>query len=576
MNNYQEALTALKATLKGIKYRVLESYHKNKFDFELDLELWEVTSKIILPDGNMMPIRLMVQFPAEYPIVFPKVFLSRDDYPKFEFGPHVEADGKLCLFSNQAEPIMTESVRVLKEALNRAHFILEEALEEIPSSAYEDEFESYWSQTYGKKDQVEHKYLIVAEKPLGNPAQVLVLGKNLPGFRRIIYQDETLITPFKKMLQRQKITFEQYPLFVFGELPFFSKPPFHLSNKQLQTKLEEHDSELYKKFVNFYNQNTSSRYFIFQKIINGTICYFGWRHKAMREVTGFRAKTITENFDFLLKVNPAQPIIRIYPQVYSISRLMERSTGFPGPEPPTYSMAGLGSIGSHLIHLIDGPGTNFHLIDRDYLSLENTARHLLGFQYIGRKKTEALQDYLSLRYPLRSVKIKTESIIQVLKKEPEFIQITNALFVCIGEHNKELAIANALQNKIFTRPTFILWVEPYGLAGHCIYLRPENSNYQKYHSDGKFIHGLIEDLTHQALAKQEAGCQSIYTPYAPNSVQFFLGALVPHITKILKNPDDFNTHVFSWIGDLNIAKELEISLKAETENFTFGQTRIIK
>lgn len=576
MNYYRESLSDLKKTVKGITYRVLESYHKNKFDFDQDLELWEVNSKIILPDGNMMTIRLWVQFPEEYPVVFPKVYVTRDHYPKFEFGPHVEADGKLCLFSNQAQPIMTEAPRVLKEALNRAHTILEEALQEIPISAYEEEFESYWSQTYGKKDQVEHKYLIVAEKPLRNSAQVLVLDKNSMGFRRIIYQDEAIIKPFKEMLKRQKITFEQYPLFVFGELPFFNKPPFHLSNKQLQTKLEKFDLEIYNQFVNFYNQNVESRFFIFQKVIKGTIRYFGWRHQPLREVKGFRAKTINRNFEFLHKVKPAQPIIRIYPQEYTISRLIERSAGLPIPKTTKYSIAGLGSIGSHLIYFLDGPGTNFHLIDTDYLSLENTARHLLGFQYIGQKKTEALQDYLSLKHPLRSVKIKTDSVLKILKNKPRFIDSTNAFFVCIGEHNKELTIANALQQKILTIPTFLLWVEPYGLAGHCIYLHPQNPNYQKYHTDGTFNLGLIEDLTHESLSKQEAGCQSIYTPYDANSIQFFLGALMPHISKILKNPDNFDTHAFSWIGDLSVANELGITLKAETANFTFGQTRIIE
>ncbi|MFV9485097.1 E2/UBC family protein [Christiangramia sp. ASW11-125] len=524
----------------------------------------------------MKPVKLWVQFPSEYPVVFPRVFVSKVDYPKFEFGPHVESDGKICLFSNQAQPIMTEPVRVLKEALNRAHTILEEALEEIPTSAYEEEFESYWSQTYGKKDQVEYKYLIIAEKPLGKFTQVLLLDKNPISLKKVIYQDEALIKPFKEMLQRQNIKYNQYPVFVFGELPFFRKPPFHLTNIQLKKNLENFDSALYKNFINFYNQNPDSRFFIFQKVINETTRYFGWRHQPLRKVTGFQAKTVNEKFEFLLKVKPTQHIIRIYPQVYSISRLMDRSVGLPMTEAPSYTIAGLGSIGSHLIHFLDGPGILLHLIDTDYLSLENTGRHLLGFQYINWKKTEALKDYLTLRHPLRSIKVKTESVLEVLEKDSNFIQRTNALFVCIGEYNKEQTIAKALQYKIFSRPTFLLWVEPYGIAGHCIFLHPENPDYQRYHNNGNFIHSLIEDLSHEALAKQEAGCQSIYTPYAPNSVQFFLGALVPHITKILKNPDAYKTHVFSWIGNLEIAKELEITLKAETANYYFGEKRIIE
>ena len=575
MNNYQEALAAVKAELKGVKYRVLENYHKNKFGFNAELELWEVTTKIILPNGNMMDIRLWVEFPKEYPVSFPKVLVSKQDYPKFEYGPHVESDGKICLFSNTAQPNIEDPVRVLKEAINRTHTILEETLEDVAAEVYEDEFESYWSQTYGKKDQVEHKYLIVAEKPLDTKAQVLVLDSNLPGFRRVIYQDDTLIRPFKEMLKRQRITFEQYPLFIFGELPFFTKPPFHLNNHQLQNQLKEFDLALYQRFISFYNQNPNSRFFIFQKVIKGTTRYFGWRHEPLKGVRGFKVSNINQDFERLVKIQPSKPIIRIYPQVYSNSRLIERSVGLPMPDAPTYTIAGLGSIGSHLIHFLDGPGIHFHLIDTDFLSLENIARHLLGFQYIGQQKTVALQDYLTLRYPLRSVDIRKDSVLQLLQKEPEFIESTDVIFISIGEHNKELLIAKALQDQVLTKPIFILWVEPYGMAGHCIYLDPKKPDFQRYHTDGAFDHSIIADFTHEALAKQEAGCQSIYTPYAPNSVQFFLGALVPHITQILKDPSSFDTHVFSWIGDLTIAEDFGIPIKPEAANFIFGETRII-
>src|SRR5690606_5504262 len=105
-----------------------------------------------------------------------------------------------------------------------------------------------------------------------------------------------------------------------------------------------------------------------------------------------------------------------------------------------------------------------------------------------------------------------------------------------------------------------VWVEPYLLGGHCIFITPENNNYESYFDkNGFFKFNVIGDYKNKNLSLKEAGCQSNYTPYSSNNIQLFLGHLNLEISKIIEL-DNLKSKSFTWIGEKSIAKEMNIEI----------------
>jgi hypothetical protein len=250
------------------------------------------------------------------------------------------------------------------------------------------------------------------------------------------------------------------------------------------------------------------------------------------------------------------------PQIYTNQRLIKRSSGdIAQPVVKKFVVAGVGSIGSNLIHYLNSiQAVEFKFIDPDSLELENIGRHYLGFNYLNWKKTKALKDYLTSSSPIQKVETREKSIFQVVNDELEFINESDFLFVAIGESNIETWIANAINKGLIVKPTFFIWVEPYLLGGHCIFINPKNSNYATYFAkDDLFKFNIIGNYENDVLSLKEAGCQSNYTPYSSNNIQIFLGNIYPKILKILDS-NDADSKSFTWIGDKGIAEKLNIEL----------------
>ena len=214
----------------------------------------------------------------------------------------------------------------------------------------------------------------------------------------------------------------------------------------------------------------------------------------------------------------------------------------------------------YLIHYLNSiQDAEFKLIDTDSLEIENIGRHYLGFNYLNWEKTKALKDFLTNSSPIQKVETREKSIVQVVNDESKFINESDFLFVAIGESNIESWLANAIDKGLIVKPTFFIWVEPYLLGGHCIYINPKNNNYATYFpKEELFKFNIIGNYENDVLSLKEAGCQSNYTPYSSNNIQIFLGNMYPKILEIIDS-EDIDSKSFTWIGDKNIAEKLNIT-----------------
>lgn len=568
--DYKEALETVSLYIKKREnVKQLNDYDKKNIGLPANLDVWEIETEILDKLDLVKRIRFHLVFLPDFPISFPKILLSEKDFDDIKYLPHLQVDRLICVFQNNSEPNVSRPEEVVEEALKRAKAILEEGLKKNNEEDYNEEFESYWNSNYSKKDIVNKSFLLLNESPLLDSFSVMILEKAVNQFQYIIHQNESIVENFKYFLKNQRIGYNEITGYLVKDFNYFDKPPFDKTNKEIFIAIKNINSAYFKDYISLINYKDSTKLFLFSKEINSEIRYFGWFHsKAKLNRNGFRPGSLN-NYKALSTFQSNEKINRITPQVYNNQRLMKRSAGDVNlKKSKRFVLAGVGSIGSNLIHYLNSSlNPEFKLIDTDSLELENIARHYLGFKYLNWKKTKALKDFLIQFSPIQKVESREDSIVHIVKKEPAFINESDYIFIAIGESNIESWIADAVDKGLIIKPIFFVWVEPYLLGGHCIYITPENNNYESYFDkDGLFKFNVIGDYKNKNLSLKEAGCQSNYTPYSSNNIQLFLGHLNLEISKIIEL-DNLRSKSFTWIGEKSIAKEMNIEISKYSSGY---------
>lgn len=278
----------------------------------------------------------------------------------------------------------------------------------------------------------------------------------------------------------------------------------------------------------------------------------------------------------LQKCKKSDKITRILVNQYNNDRIEQRTAGRIGKK-SRLLICGLGSVGSNLLFFLNSMNyPEFKLIDNDFLSIDNIGRHLLGFSYINTHKSEALRKYIQDIRPDQIVSIRTKNIETVIKNEVDFINDTDYIFLAIGNQNVENYILRLQAEKKIVSPIFLLWVEPYALGGHCVYVHPDDRiEVNTLYNDGIWYkYHIIADEEHQVsnpvLSKQEAGCNTVYTPYSGSDITSFLSAIFPFIRDTIQN-NGTKSFVLQWIGDITQNTDLGLRLKEGAVSFNINQ-----
>lgn len=228
-----------------------------------------------------------------------------------------------------------------------------------------------------------------------------------------------------------------------------------------------------------------------------------------------------------------------------------------------FLIAGLGSVGSNLCYYLNGyNNAAFILTDRDWLTVDNIGRHLLGFEYINQYKSYAIAHYLQQYRPDREIK-NLQMNLQQLKKET--INEASAMFICTGDVMSEKWLIDQMLKGFVRKPAFILWLEPYGISGIMIYVNPENMESVKRLRDkanDSFIDFCLikreEYVNGEKLTKRDAGCNGSYAQYSANDVTMFLSTMFPIIDQLLEQPSE--SKCYRWVGNIGIATKKNINI----------------
>jgi len=530
-------------------------------------DVFKVNTEILGAQNKVLEVIFYVCFNSDFPASIPSIYLDEENYDSMKYIPHVDTDMLVCTFDNATTTTdINNPAGITRMALRRAKRILEEGLLQLNKSDFAEEFLSYWENNYNKEYFVKTDLLsFIKESPIDNKVSLLILKNKLSGFKYILSQNNSESNNFMEFLENRKIEYSESDIFFSSQNFIKNEPPFNINVREGIKLVDAKDKEA---LLQFLNKKNFPKLVLYCKNLNGASHYIGWFYPpAELNKDGFRIGVLTpvkayETFQ------SGNSLIRVSPQPFTNNRMKFRSEGVISENSPlSFCIAGLGSIGSHLVHFLESfQLSNYNLIDPEFLSLENTARHLLGFNYIRNNKAHAMKDYLSLQDPRRKLKAFPKSILDTYKTNPEVINDSDYMFLIVGRQDVEETICNKIKDGSFTSPIFIVWVEPYLYGGHCLYLHPNDFKHEEYYEnlDGltlfksNVIHSIEYTSKNELLTKKEASCQSSFMPYSEGNILHFLSNLFIEISTIIKTSST-TSKGFTWVGDLDQMESMGIN-----------------
>lgn len=578
MINFKKAREIAFLALSEIEtVTIMDSREKTIAKFEAHHEVWKVTTEISVKDSVGIDVTLQLYLPNDFPLSIPKIYLSKKNYDELKYLPHVDSNRLICIFDDElTRPDTTNPAGVITECVRKSRRILEDGIARLNQHDFEEEFKAYWDCTYSPGDRRRDDLLCLINPDENQlTPNLLNIATAWGVYNYAVHNNNAAANNFREFLKMNNLKFTEVPSFYCGVIKIDFDPPFDYSNARILDLLDQLSKEKKETFKKFINNQLFPKFVLATVISNGKNTFIGWFYKDFKLThPGFRNGAISQ-FLAMSTFQKNEKIIRVTPEILTKERLNNRSAGISSIREFKFSVAGLGSIGSNLIHMLNSINfPEFHLVDEDKLKIENIGRHLLGFNYLSQYKTLAIKDMLTLKNPVQSVLTRENSIVEIIQNEPAFVNDTDFIFMTTGRSNIENWIGNAIENAEITKPVFFIWVEPFLAGGHCLYIVPGSSTYKSYFSANLLFKYNVIDTEYYSnpknkIALKEAGCQTTYIPYSNTNLISFLAALFPKITLIIANNINI-TQAFTWLGNIEELKKGGISIAEYVKNKSIG------
>ena len=511
--------------------------------------------------GKTSDVDVFMAFPREFPYVMPWMIVPDS---RFCYLPHISVKTrKLCLYEDGVVYDTTNIYGLIKDNIVKTRRWIELYSNQDNTEEYAKEIDSYWTEKYEYETELEPHWIYLGDIPehtcelRGFTYHVDYIAKDDKYFDQYIVcgldESEDILRNIKIGYKASKI-----PVLFIKSLRIPATPPYSLTGSKLQECIvEKEDKIACKRFL--------------QKNHKGHILFPLGLEYMMGGVTvpnlnlyrkGYRPGTL-KAIDVLTKLEYKNKyLVRIKSNIYDEKRMANRTAGELMKQ-HKYLIIGLGSVGSNLCYYLNGyNNASFALIDPESLTIDNLGRHLLGFNYVDQRKAHAVAEFLTHYRPDRKV---TPIDKQIEEIPSEKINEASSIFLCTGDIMSEKWFLDKVLTKEIKIPSFIIWLEPYGVSGLMIYVNPgEEVTIKRLRTalDDSFLEFCLIDKSEyeegEKLTHRDAGCNGQYALYSANDVTLFLSGIFPHIDRLINKPEE--TQIYQWVGNLEIAKQKGIKL----------------
>lgn len=520
--------------------------------------IWKVQIPALV-SGKAEDIDAYIRFPKDFPYSMPCVMIPDD---RFRYLPHISVKTrKLCLYEN-GEVYDAENIEgLIRDNIDRTRRWIENYYGRDNSDEYAKEIRNYWNEQYDGENNVDDHWILLGDIPTETCEMTGVVYVNKSPndgstyVKSVVASDEDNKTLANLKLQHKT---KDISVLYIASLQIPNVPPFCMTGQEVIDRIsDDEDRKTFIKYLNHF-RNVNVLFPIGLNYAVGGICI----HDLKVNRKGYRKGALT-SFKVLTSFeNKNKKLDRLHVSVYSDQRIAERTAGAMMME-KRLLVAGLGSVGSNLCYFLNGyNNATFALTDRDWLTVDNIGRHLLGFEYINQHKSYAVAHYLQQYRPDRKVQALLKNLQELKEKE---INKASAIFVCTGDIMSEKWLFSQMAEGNIRKPAFILWLEPYGISGIMIYANPEDEESVirlREKANNSFMNYCLikreEYEDGEKLTKHDAGCNGSYSLYSANDVSMFLSSMFPIIDKLLEQPSE--SKIYRWVGNTNIAMEKGVNL----------------
>ena len=324
-----------------------------------------------------------------------------------------------------------------------------------------------------------------------------------------------------------------------------------------------------KEIENFFNKSITNNIIISSIDIEGERILFGWKHRRVRIRQfkgGFRSGYAP------LQIRLSDPKIRNRPiekiEIIRLdkSRIFKRGGAIMPflKKDNLITLVGCGSLGSYLAMSLSRCGiSNFTLIDKEYLSPENTPRHLCGLleASLKMKKVDAIEKRLKEHFPHLECKTHSDDFLKLFQEKEIDLEKCDLLIIAIGNISIERRI-NFLQIKgEINCPVVYLWIEPFGVGGHILYIHPNDQGCFDccFDNDGTFKYSIAKP--DKQFQKRESGCQGTFIPYSSLQIEQFISIAGKKILEILDGRLK-KSMLFTWVGDIEEFEDMKFKINS--------------
>lgn len=505
---------------------------------------WRLVTEIEISHKST-DITLFLGFAEKFPYILPDIFFFDK---QFDYFPHIDyTNRKLCLFEEDAIIDNSGPLQLVKSCIRQAKKLIEYGANNLNMDDFIAEIESYWAFSYDKESAVDIKYLVY-----GHPQEKCLMNilTNADNVKMIV--TDGVVKEIKRWFKPYG-TIEK--ILYLPSIGIASRPPYNITFCELM----EHVSDDEKKSIITYISRYSSMNILFP--LSGNYLFGGYHFGYVNSnVRGFRPGNMSP-IKVLKTICKTKNLPRIMAYAYNNTRIEERTSGTI-QNYYSFAIIGCGSIGSNLCTFLNSYNkVSLVLVDNDIFSINNIGRHTLGISDVFNTKVEALKRKLLSAKPEMKINACYRNIYDV---SPTLFSGCNAIFSCTGNLSAERYLIRALDESDIRQPKFVLWLEPYAIAGHLIYISKYDGykTFNKCFDDkGIYVHNLITPIEYEhpsSLTKRDAGCNGSYTNYSGNDVMLFLSSMYPIICDLFRK-ESLST-CYRWVGNIEIATEKGIVL----------------
>lgn len=492
-----------KPYLSGIKIKNNESYKNQSYDVKIKCEL-----KV---GNSWFPI--IIGIPNDWGQNLVDIYIALEEIP---YIPHIDNKGKLCLYDLEGSIIEKNLLGILNQCILRAQSIIEEGISKENWNDFLEEFDSYilclpeWKRVKAVIPNLESskkisycptKEIKKQRRKNESYSQYLKRTEVNDYFASIDTND------FKEWGYNNSI---KNGLYLYSEAKDIIYPP----------KIDNPISVEYLNVIFESVKITSDIRKVIRKSKEELFTIFEVKQpNGISNTFGVIIKAPCFNMDSTLELIEKTEIIPLY-----VERLDERSllnrTSFDENilSNKEYLLIGCGSIGGYVFNnLIKSGCKNVTLIDHDKLGSENIYRHLLGRDYIGDYKVEALRKFGEKSLPGLEIKTVAEKIQDAIDDCGIDFNDYDYVIAATGNAIVNMWINDYINTNRINTPVFYIWNETLDIGSHVAVIQFDKAGCYECIFKRDEILGLYDSTSYckpgQNVTKNVSGCSGTFIPY---------------------------------------------------------------